>query len=323
MMNKDVLQELSTKISRLIDYHLGADHIHYIQEDGSGYYYYIQNLKPGYPVLAMHYRGTLMLVLPFRDAHQLSTREVSVDDYIKNSHFNYGYYWGGGSMISGGYWQPLEDKTGIHNRGRICRYLHILYCRTSKVSCGYDPREERCRKCPLDATKCPFSPLNQTGTWENEVQETDRRLELFQAINSRLEAELGFSISSRISHNGDRNDLILIPGLEPDTVIAHVNRDLLNDLLYHPDEVHDWKQMAQNFTIVLAKKDWSSRIKLPKGDREACLEFWRPATAEGQHVEANQKAQGEFSEPSTAVSSLRSIKLLGLITDAWKKTTAR
>lgn len=273
-----VLKELSTKISELIGYQLGEDHIHRIQNDGTGYHYYVQSLKPGYPVLVMHYRGPLVLMLPLDDARRLNREEISVDDYIETSHFSYGYYWGGGSMINGAYWQPFEVGTGIHDKERISRYLHILDCRTEKISSGYPPTEEKCQKCPLDATNCPFSPLNQTGSWENEVHEPDRRRELFKAINKRLNRELGFSWAIRQSHSGDWNELRLYPGWEPDTVEAYVNKDLLNDLLYHPDQDRDLEQMANDFVISIAKPFRPDhRVILPNNStckREICLDFW-------------------------------------------------
>lgn len=278
-LDKALLQELSAKISDSIGYLLGADCIYHIHEDGAGYYYYIRGLKPGYPVLAMAYWGYLMLILPFEDFQRLGRGEIGVDDYIESSHFSYGYYWGGGGMIRGGYWQPLEEGTGIHDTERISRYLHILACRTDKMSSGYGPTESQCQECQLDATACPFSPLNQAGSWGNEVHEPDGRVRLFKAINERLKRELGMELSIRQLHTGGRNELRLYPGGEPYTIEAQVSGDLLNDLLYHPNQEYDWQQMAEDFEISIHQRSNPDyKIVLPKGPSHGqtmCLEIWR------------------------------------------------
>lgn len=303
-MKGSIAKELSVKISDLIGYHFGEEHIHDIGPSGEGYYYYIQSLKPGYPVLAMHYRGPLMLVLPFADFQRLQSEEVSVDEYISNSHFNYGYYWGGGSAIGGGYWQPLEAEAGIHDTARISRYLHILSCRTHKQSSGYGPTIEGCRNCQLDATACPYSPLNQSGTWENEVREPDRRRELFAVIGEMIESELGLKLVSRMPHDGDSQELLLCPGWEPDTVTAYISKNLWNDLLYHPEVERDWEQMVQGFTLsVIRPYRPDSKTQVPKdaADKQAfCLDFWREEVAAWEQYRTDTDAEPE--ENTTAAS---------------------
>lgn len=311
-LKEAILKELSEKISGLIGYYLGSDHIHSIQEDGAGYYYYIQNLEPGYPVLVMYYRGPLVLLLPFDDAQRLNLEEVSVDDYIANSHFNYGRYWGGGGMISGGYWRPFEDGTGIHDKERISRYFHILSCRTHKVSSGYGPTESQCQKCQLDATSCPFSPLNQTGSWDNEVQEVDRRRELFDAISERVQNELGFKVVSRMPHDGDQDELRLVISYEEDTVEAFVSKYLLNELLYYPNEKYDLKRAAESFTISISRPfehDW--RVILPKESahkREICLDFWRKEIEEYEKFRNPAPAEDVSEITSEEVTKMNGLR---------------
>lgn len=294
-------QELSKQITALIGYHLGEDHIHNIHADGSGWHYYIQSLKPGYPVLAMHYRGPLMLALPYDDYCKLEAGEITAEQYIQESHWNYGYYWGGGGLLSGAYWQPLEKETGIHDTERISRYLHILSCRTDLISSGYRPTEEQCQKCKLDATNCPFSPLNETGAWEKEeVQERDDRQKLFKAVIQRVEAELGFKTGHVMSHGrgscsncncsfktsdamscgcgGD--EILLFPGYEPNTVQVYLHKDTLNDLLYHPGALDskELKMLAESMKIILGipwQPDWATPLPDEVTDKRAfCLNFW-------------------------------------------------
>jgi len=218
-----------------------------------------------------------MLVLPNADYQRLEKSEITVDEYIETSHFNYGFLWGGGGLISGAYWQPLEDVPGIHDTNRISRYLRILSCRTGTRSHGHSPTAERCQKCQLDETGCPYSPLNQTGCWDNEIQEPDGRVELFNAIGERLEKELGFKIGNVMSHSNDSGELLLFPGFEPNSVQAYVNKDLLNDLLYHPKEERDWMAMAQSFKITLGISWQPDRMAMDddtSDKHEFCLGFW-------------------------------------------------
>jgi len=324
-LKEATLQELSTRISELIGYPLGVDHIHHIEADGTGWFYYIQRLKPGYPVLAMHYRGPLMLALPYQDFRRLCQDEVTVDDYIANSHFNYGYYWGGGGMISGGYWQPLEEGTGIHDTERISRYLKILGCRTHKVSCGYGPSETGCQQCQLDAKTCPFSPLNEMGSWDNEVQEPDRRCELFDAIAARVRADLGFEMIYRLSHNGPKNEVRLRPGWKPDTVKIYANSELLNDLLYYPTEDYDWQKMAQEFTIVIVRDvfddemgDYRCESEVLLGEdpdlRQKCLDFWCEKVAKwNKHVDEADESEKSVETIAAEASTTQSGSLRNFI----------
>lgn len=329
-LNSLILKELSAKVSELIGYRLGEDHIHHIQEDGSGYYYYVQHLKPGYPVLLMHYRGPLVLMLPYADFLSLDKGETSVDQYIAGAHFSYGYFWGGGDMVGGGYWRPLEPEAGIHDRERISRYLNILSCRTNRYvsmprchdhaySSDYTPDEATCRKCQLDETTCPFSRLNQTGDWDREVQEGDGRRELFKAISEMVQSELGpgFRLSDMMAHDRDRNEICLYPENRyyPDMIGVSVNVSLLNDLLYHPDRAYDWQQMVQDFTISIALlSETDMRVILPKNSkhkREICLELWRERIAEWEAYKESEAARN--AKPETVDTSPEAHSGLGSI----------
>ena len=298
-----ILIELSEKITELIGFHLGPDHIHHILEDGTGYHYHIRKLKPGYPVLAMHYRGPLVLMLPYEDFCQLNREEITVDEYIATAHFNYGYYWGGGGLISGGYWQPFGTESGIHDKERISRYFHILSCRTNKISSGYSPTEERCAKCQLDATTCPCSPLNQTGCWENEVSEPDGRYELFKAARGRVEKELGFKVVTISYHDNDISELKVFPMYEPNTVGISFGQSLLNDLLYYPEQEHDWHQMAYDLVIAVSipQGNDKQRVLLPRSsiNRHAvCLKLWQDEVAKWEQIEEKKLADLDIAMQS-------------------------
>lgn len=277
MEKATVICELSEKITKAIGFPLRENCIFSLGKDGSGWGYYIENLKPGYPVLAMHYRGSLMLALPFADYAQLESGEITVDQYVANSHWNYGYYWSGGSLLDGIYWQPLEDGVGIHDKERISRYLQIMHCRTCMRSSGYRPTVELCQRCKL-VTPCPLSPLSQKCTWEAEIAEPDGRRLLFEAVAQRIKSELGFNCFLFRPHGSERDEILLCPGYELNRVKVCLHKDVLNDLLYHPKDNYDWGTMAQNFNVGLFSS-WPPRKKTAfpddiKDRRAFCLKFW-------------------------------------------------
>ena len=224
------------KITQLTGYFLSeAD----INSDEYGYHYYIRQLSPGYPLILKHYRGPLFTVIPYSDYLKLESGAIDVDTYINSSHWSYGYFWGGGSIL-GAYWQPFEIETGIHKKDKIYRYLKILSCRTSNRSSGYRPDAEHCKRCPVDCRTCPFSSLNKTGSWDKEVQEYDPRVAFLEEITERTRCSLVRS------HTENNNELHLRKCGE--TLIADVPQHILNNMLYHPDE--DWAKAFEQLSIV-------------------------------------------------------------------------
>lgn len=313
-MNTIFMQELSSIVSERLGYHLGADHIH---SDDPGYYYYIQKLQPGWPLLMMHYRGPLMLVLPHADFQRLEAGEVTAAEYVNEARFSYGRYWGGGSLIGGGYWQPLEDEPGIHDRARLSRYLHILSCRTFYRSSGYRPSAENCQTCPLNQATCPFSDCNQTGDWAQEVQEPDMRVNLYKAITNRLQLELKLEACGLYSHGGDPKEVWLVPGFKKDTATIYVNDRLLNTLLYRPEE-RDWEDMAASLTFVAKRmyyQDWDKRLVLTAEDDQydRCVEFWGNEVANWHQADSQPEPATNVQSEQTTDSPLTTPKIVVLI----------
>ena len=108
-MSDIIIQELSKQVSPLIGHNIGLDHIH---TDEAGWYSYIpaKSLQANHPLVLNHYRGPLFMVIPFEDWEVLEKGTVSVQEYVESSIWSFGYYWGGGSILTGVYWQPLEKR---------------------------------------------------------------------------------------------------------------------------------------------------------------------------------------------------------------------
>lgn len=278
----DFKQELSKKISNLTGTAVTDRHIY--SDKGNPFHYYIRKLQPGRPVMCCHYRGAFMLVLPESDYGLLETGVKTVDGYIETSHWSYGYYWGGGSLLGGSYWRPLEDGAGIHDTEKISRYMRLLQCRTAFRASGHQPMPEECQECHLCPQSCPCSPLKESADWTNEVQEPDGRMDLFKALTERIKDETGFAVnpSGLYLHDGDMDEAYLLPvSYKPNTVEIWLNNQLLNALLYAPDTSYDWADLASSLSFVAAKRDWqngqiicqpiSKDNPWPTG---VCLEHW-------------------------------------------------
>lgn len=147
-----------------------------IQPSTKGRFYYAQAPKVGAPLLLHHYRGPFFIDIHPVDFESISSGKVSAHEYITSSNWQVGYFLGGGSMIGGGYYQPL-DLVG-HN-AEVRRYLQILSCRGYHISCDYMPSETNCANCPVE--NCPFSKYKE-GNWDAEMHEPDSRRDLFEAL---------------------------------------------------------------------------------------------------------------------------------------------
>lgn len=269
----DFRLEFAEKVSKLIDYPLEIKHIH---SDEPGWDYYIRNLRPGWPLLLIHYRGPLMAVIPAEDYRKLQSGHLSVDQYIVDSRFSYGYFRGGGDILNGVYWQPFELSTGIHFPDLIGRYLRIMNCRMCRSVSGHRPEEFECQACPLEQSSCPFSPFNETGTWEREIQEKDRRAEMLSVIRERILTEMGFHVVEFMPHDFvDKFELQIFPSFQPNTVGIRVHTELLNELLYQIKPVTYWRRLHWS---AIQAYPYHPNEKVSLGStsdkRQTCLDLW-------------------------------------------------
>jgi len=193
MENNVNISKFAAELTELTGQHIGLDHIYPSTE---GRYYYIQAPKSGAPMLLHHYRGPFFIDIHPDDFEDISSGKVSAHEYITSANWQVGYYWGGGSMVGGGYYQPLDL---VGRRDEVRRYLEILACRGYFRSSGYMPTADYCAKCAVE--KCPFSPYKgNQGNWENEIQEPDARVDFFKALRERFEKENpGFTLRGFLS----------------------------------------------------------------------------------------------------------------------------
>ena len=246
MENSNNISMFATELSQFIGQIIGVDHIH---SSDKGRYFYIQAPQPGAPMLLHHYRGPYFVDMHPDDYENLVSGKVSPHEYIMSANWQVGYYWGGGNMVGGGYYQPMDI---IKKKNEVRRYLKILSCRGGRRSSGYMPSEQTCAKCSIQ--NCPFSKY-KTGNWENELQEPDPRIDLFKALRTRFEQEYaGYTLHGFIASKIPEEEIWLSPKTrfsesEPISFSVYASNELIRDLLMHEIEPEDWDDFAWSFTF--------------------------------------------------------------------------
>ena len=240
----------TAELSELIGRHIGLDHVH---PSTKGRYYYIQAPKAGAPMLMHHYRGPFFIDIHPDDFEDLASGKVSAHDYITSANWQAGYYWGGGSMLNGGYYQPIDL---VGRMDEVRRYLQILSCRGHYRACGYMPSEKECANCSVE--KCPFSKFKE-GNWDAEMHEPDPRRDLFKAFCERFEQENpGYILQRFLCREMPDGEIWIIPNGhytkdEPFAFTAYASDSLIRSLLMHEIEPENWTEYAKSFQFRIHK----------------------------------------------------------------------
>lgn len=241
------LNVFAEEVSKLVGRRIDTGHIC----EGTGRFYYIQSTEPGAPMILHHYRGSFFIDIHHDDLEAIKNGKVDVKEYIKKANWQIGYFWGGGSMVGGGFYQPFDI---IGRSEEVKRYFTILSCRGFHNSCGYMPSKDNCDTCNVE--KCPFSKYKEGGSWENELKEYDPRRDFFKSLRAFFEIEYpgytlrGFSCSKNIP-----DDQIWVTSNfhiedEPYSFLATASENTIRALLMHEVEPEDWKEYAKGFKFM-------------------------------------------------------------------------
>lgn len=250
MNSNENIKKFAQELSNIIDRPIGLDHIHPSTE---GRFYYIQAPLPGAPMLLNHYRGPFFVDIHPDDLRKMESGEVSAHDYIYTANWLVGYYWGGGSMIGGGYYQPFDI---IGGKNEIRRYFKILSCRGNYISSGYKPSKERCSACSVE--NCPFSKYKE-GNWDNEFKEHDSRIDFFEALYRVFEKQHPlYKFKGFCCLNIEDDTIILEPNAryvdeDPFTLMVYASKNVIRSLLMHKVIPEDWDEYAKGFNFKLRK----------------------------------------------------------------------
>ena len=244
-MKNNNISNFATELSELIGQQ-------FQQMQLEGRYYYIQAPKSGAPMLLHHYRGPFFIDIHPDDLEDIFSGKVSAHEYITSANWQVGYYWGGGSMVGGGYYQPIDI---IGRKDEVRRYFKILSCRGNQRSSGYMPTEDACNNCPVN--NCPFSKFKQ-GSWDDEMAEHDPRRDLFNALCTRFEQENpGYTLRGFLCGDIPDGEIRIDPNGhytedEPFAFTAYASASVIRSLLMHETEPENWDEYAAkgfNFRI--------------------------------------------------------------------------
>lgn len=233
------------QLSEVVGQKITYDHVHPLSE---GRYYYTQAPEEGFPMLLRHYRGVYCLDIHPRDFKKLEMGEITPQEYINSAKFLVGYYWGGGSVFYGAYYQPLDI---VNKKEEVQRYLQILNCRGNRRSSGHTPDFEECTNCSVE--KCPMSNF-KNGAWDKEIQEVDYRKDFYKALVIRMNYQ-SYKIARMYTGNEvPENSIYLMPlvndsSIENTKIEARISVKTMNALMKQEIKPDDWNKYIEKFNI--------------------------------------------------------------------------
>jgi hypothetical protein len=272
-MEKSILAELATIVSEKTGLHIHPDNIH----KSGRRFYYIPEADPGRPLFLHHYRGPFFIDLPQDDWKKLEKGEISPLEYVNTAHWNFGYYWGGGSMITGGYFTPLEFTTGINDKEKIYRIMTILSCRGSFLASGYRPSKEECEKC--NVSECPYSAVVEKAAplYSDVLRLPDNRRDFFKAVYDFVLKEYGYELHGMCcSDMIPKDEIILYPNYGERTFELYIGDEFVKELLYNPYiEGYNWDRTVEIMKLSIGKRFDTQfmLIESPEDFKHALVDF--------------------------------------------------
>ena len=255
MFRHEIPRKLNATLERLTGCAFGEQYISTDKNEFVASYIPPEGLLPGHPVIISHYLGVRMVFIPHEDWNALIKRKTTVEDYVNNSIWNYGYYWGFDGLQNGGvFWQPLEEgNPGINDRKKIKRYLTILRCRAFEKHRNESPMMIWCSDCYLE--KCPMSVVarKRVGvTWDDEIQERNVRHEFYAALAVRIQKRFNLEacmLGFNKTLDSEPKNIYLLPGFTKNTVKIFISQAMFVDMMYHPEK-YDIEKLLKKCKLV-------------------------------------------------------------------------
>ena len=222
--------------------------------------FYIPETDPGRPLLLHHYRGPFFIEINYDDWEKLITGAISPLEYVNTSHWYYGYYWGGGSSINGGYFTPLEDKEGINDKEKVFNFMNILACRGSYLTTGYEPSEDDCSCC--EVTECPYSKVSFMPYPLRVNTLPDNRWYFFKALHHYIRKTFDYEIRGMsCSETVLPNEIVLYRNYCERSFEVYVSDRTIKDLLYTKyAEDFNWDVFVKTFNLYVGKRLTNKKI---------------------------------------------------------------
>lgn len=253
MFREEFAKEISEKVGHRFDFtEIGSD------EHGKYFYFCEKSFQPNHPIIVAHYRGGFWCLLPYKEFHEIEAGKITPKAYIDQAFWSYGYYAGGGTLIGGSFWTPLEKTSGITDKALVSKFLSVMEC----IARGQYNKD--CTQCE----KCAFIGL--------EDKMHDYRVDLFKSLKDRAKVELDLELRGLMCYEGET--AYLLPNqYRKDEASINLPISLLNDILYHPGD-RDWGEIAKSFKWelgVIGEEDSiiiGDELTVPAS--EFCRNFW-------------------------------------------------
>ncbi len=273
IMSEEILKQLSAVITEKSGLYVGPDHIH----ESNRRHYYIPKFNKGDAFFGHHYRGPFFVDIPKEDWIKLAKGEITPEEYVDSTRWFFGYYWGGGSMVGGGYFTPLECTAGIHDKEKIRRIMKPFSCRGCYLASGYRPSESECMLC--DVTYCPYSAVAEKTVGETSelANLPDNRYDFFKAVNDFIEKEYGYKLHGMCCGDAIPVDHIrLYPNYGERTFELYISDEYVKELLCNPKVAgFNWDREVEAMKIFVCKPHVGERklIESPEDFESALHEF--------------------------------------------------
>ncbi len=245
---EEIIKSLSRIVSDKIGMVIGVERI---RTDANCWLHYnipTRGLQAGYPIVLRHEKGPLSMIIPDVDMKQMESGEISVEEYVDNSIWSFGFFWPRPTFLESTYWTVIEKEGGIHQRETINRYLTILDCRSDFLNKGRMASKRTCKECSVKG--CPLSRFSGNSSWDGEIKERDERNLFYRKVKSRIERRFDFVVENCMLQKG--NSILLLPSqtINPKKVgiTVYLNDALMVDLLYHPEKT-DFEKLAEELPM--------------------------------------------------------------------------
>ena len=231
-------------------------------------YYYTPAPEKGQPLLLNHYRGPFFVDIHPDDYEDIKNGVVSPQEYIRKAQWLVGYDWGGGSMITGGYWQHLD----IFDE-KVKDYLHTLQCRGRIRAAGEIPSDEKCANCPAKGN-CRVARLKVEGlgslltggVYAKEYGEYDPRINFFESLSRSFKEKVpeGYCLRGFFcSENVEDDQIVLTPNghhdeTEPYSFRATASWGVIRAIMREAPQ--EWDSFAGKFKFVLKESPYEEGV---------------------------------------------------------------
>ena len=249
-MNTTWKKDFAKIVAHKIGYYIDPDRV--IESKRRSFY--LPEADEGHPTVLCCRDGMLTIDVPKEDYDKLENEEVSVEDYINQSHWLYGFFAGlNANIMKGAFIAPLESEPGIYDKDRIWRFLKIMFCKMEHEKDSFLPTIRSCAKCSV--RHCPVSRYKDNyGNFTNEPGMIDSRWDLLAAISNRVHKDFGYLIN-RIYPNEDLddNEMILTSYDKRDSFDVYVSDSLIRNILYHPKKPFEFADIVRVMNVRLKK----------------------------------------------------------------------